>query len=442
VIRPGFDAALDEARDLARGGKRVLAEIEARERQRTGIASLKIKYNRVFGYYLEISKAQLDKVPGDYERRQTVVGGERFVTPELRELEGRILAAEERLAARESELFAQLQQEIVVRAARLRETAAAIAELDVLAGFAETAARAGYCRPVVDDRDRIEIEAGRHPVVERLLPAGGFVPNDCCLDGAARIMIVTGPNMGGKSTYLRQVALLTLMAQLGSFLPAAAARIGVVDRIFCRVGASDHLAEGESTFMVEMTETAHILHNATPRSLVILDEIGRGTATWDGMAIAWSVLEALHDDPRLAPKALFATHYHELTELEGTLPRVTNTHLAVAEHGHDIVLLHRIEPGPSDRSYGIHVARLAGLPDRVVARAREILARLIVEHAVPGGSTAAPQPLQLGLFGGGTPSTAERETLARLRTLDPDALTPREALAVLYELVRALEPRG
>ncbi len=438
VIRDGFDPSLDEARDLARGGKRVLAEIEGRERDRTGIASLKIKYNKVFGYYLEVSKSQLDKVPGDYERRQTVVGGERFVTPELRELETRILSAEERMAERELELFATLLRSVATRASRLRETAQAVAETDVLASFADTAARENYCRPVVDDADRIELAEARHPVVERLLPAGSFVPNPCRLDSSARIVIVTGPNMGGKSTYLRQVALLTLMAQAGSFVPAKSAAIGVVDRIFCRVGASDNLAGGESTFMVEMTETANILHNATPKSLVILDEIGRGTATWDGMAIAWAVVEHLHEDNRLAPKALFATHYHELTELEGTLPRVANAHIAVREHGHDIVLLHRVEPGPSDRSYGIHVARLAGLPDRVVARAREILARLVSQHTPASLATHPPAPLQLALFDAGGPTSAEREALQRLREVDPNSLSPRDALEVLFELSEKL----
>jgi DNA mismatch repair protein MutS len=434
VIRDGFDAALDESRDLARGGKRVLAEIEARERDRSGIATLKIKYNKVFGYYLEVSKSQLDKVPSDYERRQTVVGGERFVTPELRELETRILSAEEQMSERELELFSTLLRSITTRASRLRGTAAAVAEADVLACFAETAARENYCRPDVDEADRIELIEARHPVIERLLPAGAFVPNPCRLDESARIVIVTGPNMGGKSTYLRQVALLTLMAQAGSFVPARAAKIGIVDRIFCRVGASDNLAGGESTFMVEMTETANILHNATPKSLVILDEIGRGTATWDGMAIAWAVVEHLHEDSRLAPKALFATHYHELTELEGTLPRVANAHIAVREHGHDIVLLHRIEPGPSDRSYGIHVARLAGLPDRVVARAREILARLVSQHTPASLASHPPAPLQLALFGDGGPSSAEQSALQRLREIDPNALTPREALSLLFEL--------
>ncbi|UCF69616.1 MAG: DNA mismatch repair protein MutS [Acidobacteriota bacterium] len=449
VIREGFDATLDEARELARGGRSLIARIEQRERQRTGIGSLKVRYNKVFGYFIEVSKPHLAKVPDDYERRQTVASGERFVTGEIKQLESRILSAEERLGVRERELFQQTVDEITARATRLRETAAVVAELDALAGLAELAHEEGYVRPLVDDQDRIEIEDGRHPVVERLLAAGEFVPNDGRLDESCRLLVVTGPNMGGKSTYLRQVALITLMAQIGSYVPARAARIGVVDRIFCRVGASDNLAGGESTFMVEMLETANILHNATPRSLVILDEIGRGTATWDGMAIAWSVVEHLHDDPRLMPKALFATHYHELTELAASLPRLANVHIAVREHGHDIVLLHRVEPGPSDRSYGIHVARLAGLPDRVVARAREILTQLTDNHAhVPSVSLAARAP-QLPLFGphaaraaveSVTPAREEavEQVIERLRAADVDDLTPREAHALLSELVERL----
>ncbi len=444
VLRAGCDAELDEARDLARGGRTSIAEIEARERERTGIATLKVRYNRVFGYYIEVSKANVARVPAHWERRQTVATGERYVTAEVRELETRILAAEERMRERETALYDALVGEVAARAARIRGTAAALAEIDAAAGLAEAAAQEGYVRPRFApeggdgaDDDALEIEDGRHPVVERLIPAGRFVPNDCRLDATRRILVVTGPNMGGKSTYLRQVALITLMAHAGSFVPARTARIPLTDRVFCRVGASDNLAGGESTFMVEMTETANILHNATPRSLVVLDEIGRGTATWDGMAIAWAVVEALHDDPRLAPKALFATHYHELTELARTLPRLANAHIAVREHGHDVVFLHRVEPGPSDRSYGIHVARLAGLPDRVVARARAILERLAVEHAPaargvgrPGADTDA---VQLDLFGA-PPDPRVEDAVARLRAADPDGLSPREA----HDLLRAL----
>ena len=442
ALRAGYDAALDEARDLTRGGRRRIAEIEERERLRTGIANLKVGYNRVFGYYIEVSKSNVAKAPDDWERRQTVATGERYVTPEIRELETKILAAEEKLAEREQELFDKLLAEVAGRAGRLRGLAAALAEVDATAGLAEAAALEGYVRPQIDDGDALEIEDGRHPVVERLLPPGRFVPNDCKLDDGRRILVVTGPNMGGKSTFLRQTALIVLMAQSGSFVPARAARIGLIDRIFCRVGASDNLAGGESTFMVEMTETANILHNATPKSLVVLDEIGRGTATWDGMAIAWAVVEALHDDPRLAPKALFATHYHELTELQATLPRLANAHIAVRERGHEVVFLHRIEPGPSDRSYGIHVARLAGLPDKVVARAREILDRLVVQHAAPTAAERPGAPLQLALFEPERPERdpAEDEVLARLRGLDPDDITPRRAHELLRELKERLQP--
>ncbi len=438
VFRDGYDAALDEAKDLARGGRHGIAEIEARERQRTGITSLKVRYNRVFGYFLEVSKSNIARVPADWERRQTLATGERYVTPEIRELESRILAAEERLGAREEELFGALVAEVIRCGGRLRGTAAALAEADAAFGFAEAAALCGFVRPRVDDGDAIEIVDGRHPVVERLLPPGRFVPNDCALDEARRILVVTGPNMGGKSTFLRQVALIVLMAQAGSFVPAAAAHIGLVDRIFCRVGASDNLAGGESTFMVEMTETANILHNATPRSLVVLDEIGRGTATWDGMAIAWAVVEALHDDARLSPKALFATHYHELTELAATLARLANVHIAVREHGHDVVFLHRVEEGPSDRSYGIHVARLAGLPDRVVARARAILDRLVSGATRPAPEPPAGAPQQLALFG--SPDPAAQDVADRLRATDPDDLTPRQAHDLLRALRDSLRP--
>lgn len=433
VLRPGFDPVLDEARDLAQGGKRLIAEIENRERQRTGISSLKVRFNRVFGYFLEVSKSNLSRVPADWERRQTVATGERFVTHEIRELESRILSAEERLGERETELFRGLLEEITARAGRIRNTAAALAELDAAQSMAEVAVREGYVRPEIEETDLLAITDGRHPVVERLLPPGRFVPNDCKLDEQQRILVVTGPNMGGKSTYLRQVALTVLMAQAGSFVPAGSSRIGLVDRIFCRVGASDNLAGGESTFMVEMTETANILHNATPRSLVILDEIGRGTATWDGMAIAWAVVEALHDDPRLSPKALFATHYHELTELAGTLPRLANVHIAVREHGHEVIFLHRVEPGPTDRSYGIQVARLAGLPDRVIVRAREILDHLVSEHPVPSSGQANGRPTQLALFGPEPRDREEEEILARLRKTDPEEITPRQAHELLRE---------
>lgn len=442
VIREGFDAELDEARSLARDSRSHISALETKEREATGIASLKIRYNRVFGYYIEISRANVARVPERYERRQTIATGERYVTPEIRELETRILGAEERQGERERALFDALVAEVVARAARLRGTASAVADVDALASFAEAAALADYVRPTIDDGDAIEIVDGRHPVVEALLPRGAFVPNDCTLDANERLLVVTGPNMGGKSTFLRQVALIVIAAQAGSFVPAGRARIGVVDRVFCRVGASDNLAQGESTFMVEMTETANILHNASPRSLVILDEIGRGTATWDGMAIAWAVVEHLHDDPRLQPKALFATHYHELTELAARLPRLANVHIAVREHGHDIVFLHRVERGPSDRSYGIHVARLAGLPDRVVARARQILEELSAQSSPADRLLRAEGRVQqLGLFDAPSLSPGESSVLDEVRGIDPDGVTPRDALDLIARWKAKLGPR-
>ena len=432
VIREGYDAVLDEVRGLAHGSRELIARIETRERAATGISSLKVRFNRVFGYFIEVSKSNLSKVPEHYQRRQTIATGERFVTPEIKELESKIFSAEDRLAERERELFGRLVGEVASRGSRIRETAAAIAETDVLAGFAEIAGAEGYVRPGIDEEDRIEIEDGRHPVVERLLSSGRFVPNDCRLDRGRRLVVVTGPNMGGKSTYLRQVALIVLMAQAGSFVPARKARIGLVDRIFCRVGASDNRAGGESTFMVEMTETANILHNATPRSLVIVDEIGRGTATWDGMAIAWAVVEHLLEDERLRPKALFATHYHELTELAAELPALANVHITVREHGHEIVFLHRVEPGPSDRSYGIHVARLAGLPDRVIQRAWQILERISREHVTEGLASPPGAPEQLSLFAAAGPDRESGEIIDALLETDPDEITPRRA----HELIR------
>jgi DNA mismatch repair protein MutS len=444
VLREGHDETLDECRQLARGSRKLIAEMESRERERTGIGSLKVRYNKVFGYFIEVSRANLSRVPEDYERRQTLAGGERYVTPEIKELEQKILSAEERLAERERELFERLVDAVCEQASRLKETAAAVAEIDALAGLAEVAAERDYVRPEMTDEDVLEIDDGRHPVVERLMSAGEFVPNDCRLGEERRLLVVTGPNMGGKSTFLRQVALAVLMAQAGSFVPARSARIGVADRIFCRVGASDNLAGGESTFMVEMTETANILHNATPRSLVLLDEIGRGTATWDGMAIAWAVVEHLLGDARLRPKALFATHYHELTELAAELPGLDNVHIGVREHGHDVVFLHRVEPGPSDRSYGIHVARLAGLPDKVVSRARELLERISTEHASPSELVRRePGPRQLALFAPPPPrDPGAEEVLEQIRGVDPDDLAPREAHNLLRRWRARLDGKG
>jgi len=439
VIRGGFDPELDEQRQLARGGRELLAGIELAERERTGIGSLKVKYNKVFGYFIEVSKSNLDRVPEDYERRQTLSNAERFVTSELKELESRILAAEERSVSRERELYRQLVEDLVAHARRLSGTAAAIAELDVLGAFAGRARRRGYCRPVVETGRRLILKESRHPVLEEIQRDPSFVPNDCTMDPEDHnIILLTGPNMGGKSTYLRQVALIVLMAHAGSFVPAAEASIGLTDRIFTRVGASDMLARGESTFMVEMTEAANILHNATPRSLVILDEVGRGTATFDGLSLAWAIVEHLHDDPDHAARVLFATHYHELTDLARRLPRLANRSLAVKEWQGSILFLHRVVEGPSDRSYGIHVARLAGVPESVCRRAEEILAGL-EEHELTVVSGEDERPVeriqQLDLFRPGAD-----EILERLRRIDPNTLTPMEALQVLAELKERTEP--
>jgi DNA mismatch repair protein MutS len=444
IIAEGYHRELDEIRSAGREGKDTLARLETRERERTGIGSLKVRFNQVFGYYIEVSKANLHLVPEDYERKQTLANAERYVTPELKEWERKVLSSEDRARALEYDLFVALRSEVAARAPAIRASAVVVAELDALGSFAEAAVRGDYVRPRVDEGDGLAIVEGRHPVVERLV-GGTFVPNDVKLDGDERILIVTGPNMGGKSTYLRQVALITLMAQAGSFVPAREAHIGRVDRIFCRVGASDNLAGGESTFMVEMTETANILNNATPDSLVVLDEIGRGTATFDGLSLAWAVVEQLHDSPRLRAKTLFATHYHELTELALTLDRVRNLHIAAKEHGSQVVFLHKVRPGPSDRSYGIQVARLAGVPRQVTERAFEILENLqreefgrdglpkLARHRAEGSA-----PGQIPLF---VPASADsvlterhRRLLEALRETDPVNLTPMEALGRLSEL--------
>jgi DNA mismatch repair protein MutS len=432
VIREGFSADLDEARLLTGDTRRALAALEAEERERTGIRSLRVAYNRVFGYYIEISKANLAMAPADFQRKQTLVGAERFVTPRLKELEERIVAAREAIGELEASLFRNVCAQLGAMADGLRVLAAAIAEIDVHSALAEVAARYGYVRPVLDDSGRIEIRDGRHPVVERGLGDGRYVPNDTELDSDdTQIVVLTGPNMAGKSTYLRQVALITLLAQAGSFVPAVGARIGVVDRIFTRIGAQDDVGRGESTFMVEMLETAAILRNATRRSLILFDEVGRGTSTYDGLAIARSVVEYLHARPESAAKTLFATHYHEMTQLAATLPRVRNFSVAVAEQDGKVVFLHRIVPGGADRSYGIHVAELAGMPAPVVARAREVLASL--EAAARNGASArkraeAPQA-QLPLAAA-APSGVEED----LAAIDVDGLTPLQALTKLYEL--------
>ena len=371
VIKSGFSPELDELRSAATEGKNWLAQIQMREIERTGIKSLKVKFNSVFGYYIEVSKSNLSAVPEDYVRKQTLVNAERFITPELKELENKILGAEEKARNLESEIFSQLRAHAVGYTHALQEAADAVAAVDALSALAETARLNHYIRPAIFEDDRLVIHGGRHPVIDRMSP-GNFVPNDCHLDGDLnRLMLITGPNMAGKSTYIRQTALLVIMAQAGSFIPADSAEIGLVDRIFTRVGAADDLARGQSTFMVEMLETANILNHATAKSLVILDEIGRGTSTFDGLSIAWSVAEFLHDEIRC--RTQFATHYHELTELARTRRGVNNYNVAVREYGDDIIFLRQIVPGPSDRSYGIHVAKLAGLPQEVLSRANDLL---------------------------------------------------------------------
>ena len=385
VIRQGVHAELDELRAASTEGRDWLAKFQVEEQEKTGIKNLKIRHNKVFGYYIEVSKANLDLVPEDYQRKQTLVNAERFITPALKEVENKILGAQDRSVILEQELFAQLRQEVLTHTMSIQESASALADLDVLAGLTETAMQHGYCRPDMMSNGQIEIRDGRHPVIETLEDSERFVPNDTYLDLLEdQVHLITGPNMAGKSTYIRQVALITLMAQLGSYVPASSARIGVVDRVFTRVGASDDLARGRSTFMVEMQETANILNNATPDSLVILDEIGRGTSTYDGISIAWAVAEYLHNDAAHKAKTLFATHYHELTQLSETLMGVKNYSVAVRERGEQIVFLRKIIEGAADRSYGIQVGRLAGLPDPVVGRAREILFGLEAGSQAPG----------------------------------------------------------
>ena len=433
-IRDGFHQEVDHLRHILKGGKGVITEIEAREKERTGIRTLKIGYNKVFGYYIEVSNSFKDQVPDTYIRKQTLVNGERYITQELKDLEQEILTASDRVVALEYELFTQLRQQVSAQASRIQRTAAAVAEVDALASFAAVAVRNNYCRPDVDESGIIEIREGRHPVVERVLKDSLFVPNDTFMgQKEERVAIITGPNMAGKSTYMRQVALIVLMAQMGSFVPAASARIGVVDRIFTRIGASDDLSAGQSTFMVEMTEVAEILHQATKNSLLILDEIGRGTSTFDGMSIARAVLEYCADKKLLGAKTLFATHYHELTELENTLPGTVNYNIAVKTRGEDIIFLRKIIPGGADRSYGIEVAKLAGLPDRVIQRAKQVLKELEAENGV---QYVAPRKEsdQVSLE-----AIGEGEVLDALRRCQPDTLTPIEAMTLLYELKQKLQ---
>jgi DNA mismatch repair protein MutS len=433
MIRDGFSTDLDELRNAQRGGKDWLAKLQQDEIERTGISSLKVRFNSVFGYYIEVTKSNLDKVPSHYIRKQTVANGERFITPELKDMEGKILGAEERSVKLEYELFQRIREEVLGQLATIQQTAAALAQLDVLASFAEIARLHDYCRPHVGDEGALQITDGRHPVLEQSLVDERFVPNDTALAAigarssssarieaepehaeqelrAPQIALITGPNMAGKSTYIRQVALLTLLAHTGSFIPAKAARIDLVDRIFTRIGASDDLARGQSTFMVEMSETANILNNATPRSLIILDEIGRGTSTFDGLSLAWSIVEYLHNI--VGAKTLFATHYHELTELAQRLPRIKNYNVAVREWHDAIVFLRKIVEGGTDKSYGIQVARLAGVPKEVLERAKQILVNLEESELTPEGNVRQPRrqqerdklkqlapPPQMDLFG-------------------------------------------
>lgn len=433
VIRPGFDAELDELRDLRDGGKQYIATLQQRERERTGISSLKVGYNKVFGYFLEVTNAHADKVPADYERRQTLTGAERYVTPELKAYETKVLSAEEKIGQREGMLFARLRERVGAATARVQRTASALARLDVWASLAETASLHRYIRPAVHDGLSLTLRQCRHPVIERLMPRESFIPNDAKFDPAERLLLVTGPNMAGKSTILRQIGLCVILAQMGSFVPAEAAEIGVVDRLFTRVGASDNLARGQSTFMVEMSETSAILHNATVRSLVLLDEIGRGTSTYDGVAIAWAVSEHLHDN--VGCRTMFATHYHELMQLPEELAHARNLNVAVRETGDQVVFLHRLEAGGTDRSYGIHVAQLAGLPDAVVRRARAVLKKLEGEHRMVPGTPAPEDPSQLGLFGESRPHPVMEE----LKGMDLDRMTPLEALTRLADLKRRSE---
>jgi DNA mismatch repair protein MutS len=450
VIRRGYDAELDELHDITKKGRQIIASMEERERKRTGIASLKIRYNQVFGFYIEISKANLHLAPADYERKQTLVNAERFTSTELKEHEQKVLSAEERVLAIERRLYSEIRESIAREAGRLRRTAAAIAQLDVLVSFARIAATRNYTRPEFTDkalakkgeRGVLMIAGGRHPVIEKLLEERGerFVPNDLYLDGESQfLLLITGPNMGGKSTYLRQAALISILAQMGSFVPAMQAKLPLLDRVFTRIGASDNLARGRSTFLVEMSEVAAILNTATAASLVLLDEVGRGTATFDGLSIAWAVVEALHSGAR--PRTLFATHYHELTELEQLLPGVKNIHVSVQEAGSEIIFLRRVEPGSANKSYGIEVARLAGLPTDVIARAREILRR----HEQ--SEEKLTQELSPGAAAGGAPAAPAHQTsftaidesvLDAIRDADLNKLTPIEAMNLLAALQKQL----
>lgn len=435
VIRPGWSEELDELRSVRDGARDFIASLQTREREATGIGSLKVGFNKVFGYYLEVTKANLDKVPDSYVRKQTLTNGERYFTPELKQWEEKVFGAEDRIGQLETSLFLELRERVAGAVSRLQDTAERVATVDVIGTFADVAVRNGYVRPDVHTGFDLSITAGRHPVVETMMAREAFIPNDLVLDDDGHIVILTGPNMAGKSTVLRQVGLIQLLAQIGSFVPADRARLPVADRIFTRVGASDNLARGQSTFMVEMSETAAIVHGASDRSLVLLDEIGRGTSTYDGVSIAWAVTEHIHE--HIGAKTVFATHYHELTQLGDLLAGVKNMNVSVREVGDEIVFLRRLADGGADRSYGIQVARLAGLPEGIVLRARELLAELEGSHSGGGeglGRHGAHRPAgeappdQLSMF------TVEHPMVTRLRAVDPDSLSPREALQLLYEL--------
>jgi DNA mismatch repair protein MutS len=441
VIRAGWSEALDEIRAVRDGARDFIAALQVRERERTGISSVKVGFNKVFGYYLEVTKANLDKVPDDYVRKQTLSNGERYFTPELKEWEEKVFGAEDKITKLEAELFTSVRDKVATAVDRLQDSGSRVATLDVLSSLAEVAVRRDYVRPEVHTGFDLEIQRGRHPVVETMMPREEFIPNDVSMGEDGRIVVLTGPNMAGKSTVLRQVGLIQLLAQLGSYVPADSARLPVADRIFTRVGASDNLARGQSTFMVEMSETAAIMHGATDRSLVLLDEIGRGTSTYDGVSIAWAVTEHIHEE--IGAKTIFATHYHELTQLGDLLDGVKNMNVSVREVGDRIVFLRRLMDGGADRSYGIHVARLAGLPQTVVVRARELLAELEGTHSGGGEGlgrhgqhrpvSEAP-PDQYSMF------QVEHPMVQRLRAIDPDDLTPKEALELLYELGKITRP--
>jgi DNA mismatch repair protein MutS len=429
IIRPGFSDELDHVVEASRHAREWIANLEGVERERTGIKTLKVGYNKVFGYYIEITHSNTTQAPPEYIRKQTLVNAERYITPEMKEYEALVLNAEERIREIENRLFREVCADLAKSAKNLLGTARALAELDVLASLAEAAVMNHYTRPEVTPNGDLEIHDGRHPVVENSLHGNRFVPNDTLFEPGEVVRVITGPNMSGKSTFLRQVALIVLMAQIGSFVPAASAHIGVVDRIFTRIGAQDEIHSGQSTFMVEMIETAQILHHATPRSLLILDEIGRGTSTYDGLSIAWSVVEYIHNHPKLRAHTLFATHYHELTQLADLLPGVRNYNVAVSESEGQVVFLHKIVPGGADRSYGIHVAQLAGLPRPVIQRAGEILKQL---ETSSGSATDLGEiaPQQMALF----PET--NPLLEELKKLDLNTLSPIEALNRLYEWQR------